>query len=100
MTAGVPRYVTNPLGGARMPSYRRLHMSNMTERVVGAVKTAAGAVTGNDDLKREGALHAEKAEATVEAAKLETEAERETAQAELVAREKQIETERQRIAAE
>jgi len=75
-------------------------VSTLTERARGIVKSAVGVVFGNDDLRREGELHKEKAAAAETATKLETDAERERAQAELVAREKEVEVERERLAAE
>src|SRR3954447_7314218 len=70
------------------------------DRVKGTAKTVAGTITGNEDLKREGELHQEKADATENAAHLEATAEREQAQAELTAREREIEIERRRVQAE
>ena len=55
----------------------------LVDRVVGTAKKAAGAVLGNDDLRREGALHQEKAETAKKAAELSVEAEREQQRAEL-----------------
>ena len=39
-------------------------MFDLVDRVKGTVKQVAGAVLGDDDLKREGALHHEKVEAS------------------------------------
>src|SRR3954471_3690037 len=75
-------------------------VGSVVDRLKGTVKEAAGTVTGNDELVREGELHKEKADTAVEAAKAEAEAEREQAKAELVGREKEIEVERQRLQAE
>src|SRR5690348_239886 len=74
--------------------------SGLADRVAGTAKKLAGAVLGNEDLKREGELHHEKVEATKQAAQLEQTAERERTEAELTAREREIEIERQRLAAE
>src|SRR3954467_3147502 len=70
------------------------------DRVKGTAKTLAGTITGNEDLKREGALHHEKADATETAAHLEATAAREQAKAELTAREREIEVERHRVVSE
>ena len=47
-------------------------VSSVTERLKGTAKSVAGVVLGNDDLKHEGELHKDKAEAATEAVKLET----------------------------
>src|SRR3954467_4691640 len=70
------------------------------DRVKGTAKTVAGTITGNEDLKREGELHQEKADAAETATHLEATAEREQAKAELTAREREIEIERRRVEAE
>jgi uncharacterized protein YjbJ (UPF0337 family) len=57
----------------------------VTEGVKGKLKEAAGALTGKDDLRREGIAQQEKADAQREVAKKETEAEK--ARAEAAARE-------------
>jgi len=75
-------------------------LGGAVDRMKGVAKKAAGAVLGDDDLKREGELHREKAQADTEAAKLQEKADREQAQAETAAREREIEIERQRLAAE
>ena len=72
----------------------------LIDRVKGTAKQVAGAVTGNEDLKREGQLHHEKVDAAHEAADLAKAAERDQAEADLTTREREIEVERQRIAAE
>jgi uncharacterized protein YjbJ (UPF0337 family) len=75
----------------------------LVERVKGTVKQVAGAATGNDDLKREGQLHHDKADAVTESAALEAQAEQEQAAADITAREREIEIEieieRERLAA-
>lgn len=50
-------------------------ISGIVEDVKGKVKEAAGAVTGRDDLRREGEAQQDKAESQREAAKKEAEAE-------------------------
>jgi uncharacterized protein YjbJ (UPF0337 family) len=72
----------------------------LVDRLKGSAKQVAGAVTGNEDLKREGQLHHEKVDAAQEAAELATSAQREQSAAELTAREREIEIERQRLATE
>src|SRR4051812_3485299 len=74
--------------------------SGLTDRLVGKAKSAAGAVLGRDDLKREGALHEQKADLAAEAKRLEADAERDQAQAALVAREREVAVERDRLATE
>src|SRR3982751_3418780 len=49
----------------------------LVDQVVGKAKQAAGAVLGNDDLRREGELHEDRADAAKQAAELATEVERE-----------------------
>src|SRR3954463_1326261 len=58
----------------------------LVDQVVGKAKQAAGAVLGNDDLRREGELHEDRADAAKQAAELATEAEREEQRAELTGR--------------
>jgi uncharacterized protein YjbJ (UPF0337 family) len=72
----------------------------LIDRVKGTAKQVAGAVTGNEDLKREGQLHHEKVDAAHDAAELAKTAKREQDAADLTAREREIEVERQRLAAE
>ena len=72
----------------------------LLDRVKGAAKQVAGAVTGNEQLKREGDLHQERAAAQQAAAQAQAEAEKEQASAEVTQRETEIATERQRLAAE
>jgi uncharacterized protein YjbJ (UPF0337 family) len=72
----------------------------LVERVKGTVKQVAGAVTGNDDLKREGELHHDKADAVTEAAALEAHAEQEQTAADITGKEREIEIEQERLAAE
>ena len=57
----------------------------VAEGVKGKLKEAAGALTGNDDMKHEGAAQQEKADAEREVARKEAEAEK--ARAEAAARE-------------
>lgn len=72
----------------------------LVDRMKGTAKQVAGAVTGNDDLRREGELHHDRAEALADAADLEADAAREQAAAELAEQERAITVERQRLAAE
>jgi uncharacterized protein YjbJ (UPF0337 family) len=60
-------------------------LKGVVEDVKGKVKEAAGALAGNDELKREGAAQQEKADAQQEVAVKEAEAEK--ARAEAIARE-------------
>src|SRR3954453_12067119 len=69
----------------------------LVDQVVGKAKQAAGAVLGNDDLRREGELHEDRADAAKQAAELATEAEREEQRAQLTEREREGEVERQRL---
>jgi uncharacterized protein YjbJ (UPF0337 family) len=75
-------------------------VGGLIDRVKGTAKQVAGAVTGNEDLKREGQLHHEKVDAVHDAAERAKTAEREQAAAELTAREKEIAVEQQRLAAD
>jgi len=70
------------------------------ERLKGKAKEVAGAVLGNDALKREGRLHEEKADAVEEAGRLDRQAAQERAEAAVTARERQLAVEQQRLAAE
>ncbi len=74
--------------------------AGLVERLKGTAKSVAGTLTGNDDLKREGELHHEKVAAAETAAELQAAAAREQAKADLVSREREIEIERQRVAAQ
>src|SRR3954463_3326782 len=75
-------------------------VSEFVDRIKGSVKQAAGAVLGDDDLKREGELHHEKVDAAKTAKEAEKQAEQEHTEAEVITREREIEVERQRIATE
>jgi uncharacterized protein YjbJ (UPF0337 family) len=72
----------------------------LVDRVVGKAKQAAGAVLGNDDLRREGALHEQKAAAAQQARELTFDADREQQRADLTGREREVEVERQRLLTE
>jgi len=74
--------------------------SPLVERVKGAAKGLAGAVTGDEDLAREGRLHTEKAEALDDANRLEAQAAQDAEDAELAQREHDLEAERRRLADE
>ena len=53
----------------------------MVERLKGKVKKTAGAVVGNDELRQEGALHEQKADALAEARRSDVDADRRQRQA-------------------
>jgi uncharacterized protein YjbJ (UPF0337 family) len=72
----------------------------LMDRVKGTMKQVAGTVLGDDDLKREGELHHDKVEKANEAKDAAAKAAQEQTEADLVTREREIEIERQRIAAE
>lgn len=70
------------------------------DRLKGTVKQVAGTITGNDELKREGELHHHRADAAKDAVRLMAAADREQDQAEVIAREQEIDIERARLEAE
>jgi uncharacterized protein YjbJ (UPF0337 family) len=72
----------------------------LIDKAVGKAKQAAGAVLGNDDLRREGVLHEQKAAAAKQATELTAEAEREQQRADLTGRQRETEVERQRLLTE
>ena len=74
--------------------------SGLVERLKGAAKRAAGSMTGNDQLTREGELHEQKADAMQEAEVLDAEAKQQREEAELAARERELAAHEQRLAAE
>ncbi len=74
--------------------------SRAVDKMAGKAKQLAGAVTGNDELKHEGQLHEQKADAAREAQRLSAGAETEQAHAEVTAEQGEIEVGRQRLAAE
>jgi uncharacterized protein YjbJ (UPF0337 family) len=73
---------------------------NFVERLKGKAKQVVGSVTGNAELKHEGALHERKADAVDDAARLDALAEQERAHADITARERELAAEEQRLAAE
>lgn len=72
----------------------------LADRVKGTAKSIAGSLTGNHDLQREGALHHERVDASVDAARLEATAHREKAKADIAAREARLDIESKRATAE
>jgi uncharacterized protein YjbJ (UPF0337 family) len=70
------------------------------QRVAGAAKQAAGALTDNQDLRAEGELQQEKADAAKQAKRADEFAEQKRAEAEATAREEELRVERERLAAE
>ena len=74
--------------------------SDFIERLKGTVKKLAGTITGDDLLKHEGELNAEKADAQQKADRLEAEAAHEREQAEIVARERELVAEEQQLRTE
>lgn len=73
---------------------------SFVDKIKGKAKQVAGAVTGDELLTQEGKLHEAKADATERAEHLDAEAEAERERAELTAREKELQVERQQLAAE
>ena len=69
----------------------------LMDRVVGKVKEAAGSLTGNDRLQREGALHQEHARAVQEAEDQRHLAEQKEEEAEIVSRQAALRAEEERI---
>ena len=65
--------------------------------VAGKAKEAAGSLTGNDDLTREGRLQQAQADADREAAGRQAEAQRKAAEADVQAEQAEVESERQRL---
>jgi uncharacterized protein YjbJ (UPF0337 family) len=74
--------------------------TNFVDRLKGKVKRATGAVIGDDQLKHEGELHEEKADADERAARLGADAQQQREAAELATRERELAAEQQRLAAE
>jgi uncharacterized protein YjbJ (UPF0337 family) len=72
----------------------------LLDRVAGKAKEIAGGVLGNNDLRDEGRLQQAKVEAGAEARDAAEAAERQAAKADLTTRERELEVERHRIAAE
>jgi colicin import membrane protein len=75
-------------------------VGGMVERLKGGVKRAAGAALGNDELRREGELHEQKAEALAEAQRAEVEAERRQHEAEDERRAAELTAEQRELLAE
>src|SRR5215210_8813876 len=69
-------------------------------KLAGKAKAAAGSLTGNDDLAREGRLQEAQSEAQVDARREAAEAEQAEAEAELEAKKTENELERERLQAE
>src|SRR5690348_4956666 len=78
-------------------SDRDPNVSSLIERVKGKAKRAAGALTGDAALKREGELHEEKADAVVEASRLDAQAEATRESTDIDARERELALEEQRL---
>src|SRR4051794_32990500 len=83
-----------------MSAQNDLGHDGFVERIKGAAKRAAGSITGNELLTKEGELHEQKAEALQEAEMLDAEATQQHEEAELAARERELAAEEQRLAAE
>ena len=73
------------------------NVGGLVDRLKGKAKRAAGAVTGNDALRREGELHEEKADAVERAERLDAEAEQQRAQSDIVAREQELAAAEERL---
>jgi uncharacterized protein YjbJ (UPF0337 family) len=83
-----------------MPTAENTPTGNVTDRLLGKVKEVAGKVVGNEDLQEEGLLHQDKADAQDRAAREAAAAQVRGEHAEIVARERELEAERTRLAAE
>jgi len=70
------------------------------DRVKGKAKQVAGAALGNEELKHEGELHEEKADAAKDAARLSEQAEQERTRAEITARERELAADEARLRSE
>ncbi|MDP8931151.1 MAG: hypothetical protein M3O70_21905 [Actinomycetota bacterium] len=75
-------------------------VSRIGQRVAGAAKQVAGTTAGSEQLRQEGELNAEKADAALEARREEARAEQKRAEAEAEAKERELAVERQQLAAE
>jgi uncharacterized protein YjbJ (UPF0337 family) len=72
----------------------------LVDRLKGKAKEVAGSVLGDEQLQREGELHEEKADSAQEAKRRAADAAHERDEADLVARERDVQIEEQRLAAE
>src|SRR5690242_12792478 len=79
-------------------SDRDPNVTSLTERIKGKAKRAAGALTGNETLKREGELHEEKADAVVEADRLDEQAEVAREKSKIDIRERELALQEQHLA--
>lgn len=70
------------------------------DRLKGKVKQLGGAVVDDEQLRREGELHEEKADAVEQARRLDAGAAQERAEAEIVARERELAVESQELTVE
>lgn len=70
------------------------------DRIKGKAKGLAGAVTGDDALRREGELHEERADALVEARDLEAEADRQQGEADIASRQQELDAQRKEVEVE
>ena len=59
-----------PLKKKAIVHVRKKQVRALVDKITGKAKEVAGSVLGNDDLKEEGQLHQQKADAEVEAARL------------------------------
>ena len=84
----------------RMPSENTGGDGGVVDRLKGKAKQVAGSVLDDKDLEREGELHEEKADAAQEAKRRKAEAVQERDEADLVARERDLKIEEERLAAE
>ena len=75
-------------------------VSRIGQRVAGAAKQVAGTAAGDEQLRQEGELHAEKADAALESRREEARAEQKRAEAEAEAKDRELAVERQQLAAE
>jgi uncharacterized protein YjbJ (UPF0337 family) len=76
------------------------HGGGFVQRLLGKAKQMAGTVADDDVLRREGQLQEAKADAVEEAQRADSAADIERARADLAAREKELEVERDRLAAQ
>ncbi len=74
--------------------------SGLLDRVKGKAKRVLGSITQDEALEREGEMHEQRADATREAHRLDTEAREEQEVADLVDREQELTVEEARLAAE
>jgi uncharacterized protein YjbJ (UPF0337 family) len=72
----------------------------LVDRVMGKAKDVIGSITGNDQLRQEGALHQEKADAEHEAQRRATTADQIAAEAEVTSKAQELAAERDRLLAE